>query len=57
MKDIARFQPGEVVLTLLVREAALGDLHPVIFVNEDGDVLDVGSEGLVPAQDERLRKL
>jgi hypothetical protein len=45
-------QPGEVRLAFLPQEVALGDLHPVIFVNEDGDALDVSPEGLVPAQDE-----
>jgi hypothetical protein len=45
-------QPGEVCFAFLAREAALGDLHPVVLVNEDGNALDVGSEGLVPAQDE-----
>ncbi len=50
----ARLQPSEVRLALLAREAALGHLHPVILVHEDGNVLDVGPESLVPAQDERL---
>ncbi len=53
----ARLQPGEIRLTFLAREAALGDLHPVILVDEDCNVLDVGLESLVPTQDERLGHL
>jgi hypothetical protein len=39
------------------REAALGNLHPVILEDKDGNVLDVGPEGLVPTQNEGLGHL
>jgi hypothetical protein len=31
---------------------SLGHLHPVVLVDENSDVFDVGSKGLMPAQDE-----
>jgi hypothetical protein len=48
----AGLQPGEVAFPLLIRKMALSHLHPLVLVDEDCDVLDVGPVGLVPAQDE-----
>jgi hypothetical protein len=52
IKGHARFQSGEVAFPLLVGEPSLSHLHPVILVNENSYVLDVGPECLVPTQDE-----
>jgi hypothetical protein len=52
MKDIPDSSLGEVPFSFLVREVALGHLHPLVLVYEDSNVLDVGLVSLMPAQDE-----